>query len=59
MFTHGSAEAADARIREFMNGGYRALLELREAGDATAAAAAIEAAFAAARREPVGGGAPA
>ena len=32
VFTHGTAEAADARIREFMAGGYRALLELREQG---------------------------
>jgi D-threo-aldose 1-dehydrogenase len=32
VFTHGSAEAADARIREFMSGGYRALSELREQG---------------------------
>ena len=30
VFTHGSADAADARIREFMSGGYRALVELRE-----------------------------
>jgi len=32
VFTHGTPEAADARIREFMSGGYRALLELREQG---------------------------
>jgi D-threo-aldose 1-dehydrogenase len=32
VFTHGTAEAADQRIREFMSGGYRALLELREQG---------------------------
>ena len=32
VFTHGSAAAADTRIREFMGGGYRALLELREQG---------------------------
>ena len=32
VFTHGSAEAADLVIREFMNGGYRALAELREQG---------------------------
>ncbi len=32
VFTHGSAEAADVRIREFMNGGYRALHELRAQG---------------------------
>jgi D-threo-aldose 1-dehydrogenase len=30
VFTHGSAAAADTRIREFMSGGYRALVELRE-----------------------------
>jgi D-threo-aldose 1-dehydrogenase len=30
VFTHGSAGAADRRIREFMSGGYRALVELRE-----------------------------
>jgi len=30
VFTHGSAGAADRRIREFMGGGYRALVELRE-----------------------------
>ena len=29
---HGSREASDARIREFMDGGYRALLRLREEG---------------------------
>ena len=32
VFTHGSEEAADACIRAFMGGGYRALLELREQG---------------------------
>lgn len=32
VFTHGSAEAADARIREFMEGGYKALHRLREEG---------------------------
>jgi D-threo-aldose 1-dehydrogenase len=32
VFTHGTAEAADARLREFMGGGYRALHELREQG---------------------------
>ncbi len=30
VFTHGSAAAADTRIREFMSGGYKALVELRE-----------------------------
>ncbi len=32
VFTHGSREAADARIAEFMAGGYKALLRLREIG---------------------------
>ena len=32
VFTHGTPEAADARIKEFMSGGYRALVELREQG---------------------------
>jgi D-threo-aldose 1-dehydrogenase len=32
IFTHGSKEASDARIREFMEGGYRALVELRSSG---------------------------
>lgn len=32
IFTHGSAEARDARIAEFMGSGYRALLSLREQG---------------------------
>ena len=41
VFTHGSAEAADARIREFMNGGYRALTELREQGAIKAFGAGI------------------
>ena len=41
VFTHGSAEAADARIREFMNGGYRALVELREQGAIKAFGAGI------------------
>ena len=30
IFTHGSKEASDRRIREFMEGGYRALVELRD-----------------------------
>jgi D-threo-aldose 1-dehydrogenase len=30
VFTHGSKAASDARIREFMEGGYRALVELRD-----------------------------
>ena len=32
VFTHGSKEASDARIREFMEGGYKALIKLREGG---------------------------
>jgi D-threo-aldose 1-dehydrogenase len=32
VFTHGSREASDRRIREFMDGGYRALAELRDQG---------------------------
>lgn len=32
IWTHGSAEASDARVREFMAGGYRALAELRAQG---------------------------
>jgi D-threo-aldose 1-dehydrogenase len=39
--THGSAAAADARIREFMNGGYRALVQLREQGAIKAFGAGI------------------
>ena len=32
IFTHGSGEAMQARLKEFMAGGYRALLSLREQG---------------------------
>jgi D-threo-aldose 1-dehydrogenase len=32
IFTHGSKEASDARIREFMEGGYKALHDLRSQG---------------------------
>ncbi|MBX9455163.1 MAG: aldo/keto reductase [Rhizobium sp.] len=32
VFTHGSRQAADARIEEFMRGGYYALLSLRDQG---------------------------
>jgi D-threo-aldose 1-dehydrogenase len=32
VFTHGGKEASDARIGEFMEGGYKALLKLRESG---------------------------
>jgi D-threo-aldose 1-dehydrogenase len=41
VFTHGSKTAADQRIREFMNGGYRALVELREQGAIKAIGAGI------------------
>ena len=39
--THGSKEAAAARIREFMDGGYRALDELRTSGTIKAIGAGI------------------
>lgn len=39
--THGSREAADARIKEFMTGGYRALDELRAWGAIKAIGAGI------------------
>ncbi len=39
--THGSNEAADARIQEFMNGGYRALDQLRASGVVKAIGAGI------------------
>ena len=39
VFTHGSREAADARIAEFMEGGYKALLRLRETPPPDAAGA--------------------
>ncbi len=32
IFTHGSKAASDTRIREFLGGGYKALVKLREAG---------------------------
>jgi D-threo-aldose 1-dehydrogenase len=32
VFTHGTKEAADARFKELMDGGYKALLKLRESG---------------------------
>src|SRR5579863_1836055 len=41
VITHGSKEAADARIREFMTGGYRALDELRGSGAVKAIGAGI------------------
>ena len=41
VFTHGSKEAADARIKEFMEGGYRALERLRASGAVKAIGAGI------------------
>jgi D-threo-aldose 1-dehydrogenase len=41
VYTHGTAQAADARVREFMSGGYRALLKLREQGAIKAFGAGI------------------
>ena len=41
VFTHGSKEASDARIAEFMNGGYKALIKLREEGAIKAIGAGI------------------
>ncbi len=41
VFTHGSKEASDRRIAEFMEGGYRALHELREQGAIAAFGAGI------------------
>jgi D-threo-aldose 1-dehydrogenase len=41
VITHGSKEASDARIREFMGGGYRALDELRASGAIKAIGAGI------------------
>ena len=32
VFTHGTREASDARLREFMEGGYKALAKLRDGG---------------------------
>jgi D-threo-aldose 1-dehydrogenase len=41
-YTHGSREAADARVRELFNaGGYRALSELRSAGSVSAIGAGV------------------
>src|SRR3984957_15373728 len=37
VYTHGSKAASDARIREFMEGGYKALIKLRGAGKAIGA----------------------
>jgi D-threo-aldose 1-dehydrogenase len=41
VFTHGSKEAADARVREFITGGYRALDGLRASGAIKAIGAGI------------------
>ena len=41
VYTHGSKEAADARIKEFMTGGYRALDRLRASGAVKAIGAGI------------------
>jgi D-threo-aldose 1-dehydrogenase len=41
IFTHGSKEASDARIREFMEGGYLALHRLREEGVVDAIGAGV------------------
>jgi D-threo-aldose 1-dehydrogenase len=41
VFTHGSKEASDERIREFMEGGYKALVKLREGGAIKAFGAGI------------------
>jgi len=41
IFTHGSKAASDARIAELMQGGYRAMLELREAGVVKAIGAGV------------------
>ena len=41
VFTHGSKEASDQRIREFMQGGYKALTKLREGGAIKAIGAGI------------------
>jgi D-threo-aldose 1-dehydrogenase len=41
IFTHGSKEASDRRIREFMEGGYKALVELRDSGAVKAIGAGI------------------
>jgi D-threo-aldose 1-dehydrogenase len=41
IFTHGSKAASDARIREFMEGGYKALHELRDQGVIAAIGAGV------------------
>ena len=40
-FTHGNEAARDARIRDFMAGGYKALLELRDQGTVKAIGAGL------------------
>jgi D-threo-aldose 1-dehydrogenase len=41
VFTHGSKASSDARVHEFMEGGYKALLELRKSGAIKAFGAGI------------------
>jgi D-threo-aldose 1-dehydrogenase len=41
VFTHGSREASDARVGEFMDGGYRALVKLRDGGAIQAIGAGV------------------
>jgi D-threo-aldose 1-dehydrogenase len=41
IFTHGSKEASDAHIKDFMAGGYKALIKLREGGAIKAIGAGI------------------
>ena len=41
VFTHGSKEASDARIHEFMEGGYHAMHSLREQGVISAIGAGV------------------
>ncbi|MGH6961236.1 MAG: aldo/keto reductase [Dongiaceae bacterium] len=41
VWTHGTPEASDRRIREVMEGGYKALVELRDAGAVKAIGAGI------------------
>jgi D-threo-aldose 1-dehydrogenase len=41
VWTHGSREASNARIKEFMNGGYKALVKLRDGGAIKAIGAGI------------------
>ena len=41
VFTHGSREASNARIEEFMNGGYKALVKMRDAGAIKAIGAGV------------------